>query len=103
MRNMTTVINGKEYKCKKLEVKATAYCGRQKTYLGTWATVNKTIAVDPKVIPLGSRIYIPQFNTIFVAEDTGGAIKGNKIDIFMDSYKTCTQWGIRSLTIYVLE
>ncbi len=98
-----TTINGKEYKCKKLDVKATAYCGRQRTYIGTWATVNKTIAVDPKIIPLGSKIYIPQFNAIFIAEDTGGAVKGNKIDIFMSDYKTCMQWGIKNITIYVLE
>lgn len=96
-------INGKEYKGRKLDVKATAYCGRQRTYIGTWATVSKTIAVDPKIIPLGSKIYIPQFNTIFIAEDTGGSIKGNKIDIFMSDYKTCMQWGIKNITIYVLE
>ena len=106
MRNMTTEtinINGKEYKGRKLNVKAMAYCGRQKTATGGWATVNRTIAVDPNVIPLGSKVYIPQFNIIFVAEDTGSAIKNNKIDIFMNTYKECIQWGIKNILIFVLE
>ena len=101
MERMT--INGKEYTVQKLNVKATAFTGRQRTYVGTWATVNKTIAVDPKVIPLGSKVYIPQFGIMFIAEDTGSAIKGNKIDIFMATYNQAKQWGIKDLVIYVIK
>lgn len=101
MEKMT--INGKECIVQKLNVKATAFTGRQRTYVGTWATVNKTIAVDPKVIPLGSKVYIPQFGIVFTAEDTGSAIKGNKIDIFMKNYNTCIQWGIRDIEIYLIK
>ena len=90
-------------KAKKLEVKATAYAKDPITFTGTVPKVGHTIAVDPKVIPLGSRVYIPEFDKVFVAEDTGSAIKGNKIDIYMNTYEECKQWGIRDLTIYILE
>lgn len=90
-------------KGKKMTVKATAYCGSQKTAIGTWAKVKHTIAVDPKVIKYGSKIYIPELNFIGVAEDCGSAIKSNKIDIFMGSYKEAMSWGIKTITIYVLE
>ena len=103
-RNMTTVkINGKEYKAKKMNVKSTAYCGSQMTSTGGWAKVKRTIAVDPKVIPYGTKIYIPALNFIGVAEDCGSAIKGNKIDIFMSSYKECMTWGIKNIEIYILD
>ena len=103
-RNMTTVkINGKEYKAKKMSVKATAYCGSQMTSTGGWAKVKRTIAVDPKVIPYGTKIYIPALNFIGVAEDCGSAIKNNKIDIFMSSYKECMNWGIKNIEIYILD
>ena len=61
------------------------------------------MTVDPAVIPLGSRVYIPQFNKVFVAEDTGGKIKGNRIDIYMKDYDTCMKWGIRNIDIYILD
>ena len=101
MERMT--INGKEYQVEKLNVKATAYAGWQRTFIGTWATVNKTIAVDRNIIPLGTKVYIPQFGIIFTAEDTGSAIKGNKIDIFMATYKQAMQWGIRDIEIFVIK
>ena len=57
-----------------MKVVATAYAGDTITATGTkpkWGT----IAVDPRVIPYGTKVYIPQFNMTFVAEDCGGAIK----------------------------
>ncbi|SCH72447.1 Cell wall-binding protein yocH precursor [uncultured Clostridium sp.] len=83
-----------------MSVVATAYAGDSITSTGTipkWGT----IAVDPSVIPYGSRVYIPQFDMTFIAEDCGGAIKGNKIDIFMNSESQCIQWGRRSIDIYI--
>ena len=88
---------------RKLEVKATAYTNDPITATGTVPKVMHTIAVDPKIIPLGSRVYIPYFDKVFVAEDTGGAIKGNKIDIYMKDYKTCMNWGIRKIEIIILD
>lgn len=105
MNNMR-VINGKEYKCRKLNVKATAYyggeVGGQVTYMGTKCRYG-VIAVDPKIIPLGSKVYIPQLDMIFSAEDTGGKIKGNRIDIFMKTKNEMIQWGVKNIDIYVLE
>ena len=105
MRSEFITVNGKSYKCRKIQVKATAYTsneGGSLTFTGDrckWGV----IAVDPKVIPLHSKVYIPEFNMIFEALDTGSAIKNNKIDIFMNSYQQAINWGIRPITIYVLE
>lgn len=96
-------VNGKSYKCRKMDVKATAYAGHQLTSTGGYAKVNRTIAVDPRIIPYGSKIYIPELNYIGVAEDCGSAIKQNRIDIFMATESQCIQWGIRNVTIYILE
>ena len=85
---------------KHMVVQATAYAGDTITSTGTvpkWGT----IAVDPKVIPYGSKVYIPQFNKTFIAEDCGGAVKGNIIDIFMGSEAECYKWGRRTIDIYI--
>ena len=87
---------------RKMVVQATAYSGDGITSTGTvpkWGT----IAVDPSVIPYGTKVYIPQFNKYFIAEDCGGAIKGNKIDIFMNSESECVNWGRRTIDIYIVE
>lgn len=90
-------------KAKELKVKATAYANDPITYTGTKPQVMKTIAVDPSVIPLGSKVYIPEFDRVFIAEDTGGKIKGDRIDIYMQTESQCKEWGIRDITIYILE
>ena len=94
--------NAKSNLGKKITVSATAYSGDGITSRGTvpkWGT----IAVDPSVIPYGSKIYIPQFDQYFIAEDCGGGIKGNKIDIFMNSESQCNNWGKRTIDIYIVE
>jgi 3D (Asp-Asp-Asp) domain-containing protein len=96
-------VNTKSTRCKSMRVGATAYYGDTITSTGTTPIVGSTIAVDPKVIPYGTRVYIPEFNKIFIAEDCGSAIKGNRIDIFMNSYDECIEWGFRNITIYILE
>ena len=63
-----------------LDVKATAYAGDTITSTGTVPTEGTTIAVDTSVIPYGSKVYIPEFDKVFTAEDCGRAIKGNRID-----------------------
>ena len=67
--------------------------------MGTRARVGE-IAVDPRVIPLGSKVYIEGVGAR-IAEDTGGNIKGNTIDIYMNSVAECRKWGARTVTIYI--
>lgn len=59
------------------------------------------IAVDPRVIPLRTRVYVEGYG-FATAEDTGGAIKGNKIDIVMDTKAQSRNWGVRNVKIYIL-
>ena len=92
-----------KYQGQRLTVNATAYYNDPITYTGTVPKVGRTIAVDPDVIPLGSKVYIPHFNKVFIAEDTGSAIKGNKIDIYMNTYNECMSWGIRQIDIIILD
>lgn len=60
------------------------------------------VAVDPKVIPLGTRIYVEGYGYA-KALDVGGAIKGNKIDLFFDSNQQANRWGRRSVKVYILN
>lgn len=92
--------NLKQSNSRQMNVVATAYAGDSITSIGTvpkWGT----IAVDPSVIPYGSKVYIPQFGMSFIAEDCGGAIKGNRIDIFMNSESQAQSWGRQSIEINV--
>lgn len=61
----------------------------------------RTIAVDPSVIPYGSIVYIQDYG-YFIAEDCGGAIKQNRIDIFTASHKTAIQQGKKVANVWVL-
>jgi uncharacterized protein YabE (DUF348 family) len=61
-----------------------------------------TVAVDRRVIPYGTKLYIEGYG-FAIAEDTGGAIKGNKIDVFFNTVSECMQWGRRYVNIYILE
>ena len=60
------------------------------------------IAVDPRFIPLGTRVYIPGYGEA-VADDTGGAIVGNRIDIAFDTYGEAMHFGRQHLEIYILD
>ena len=60
-----------------------------------------TVAVDPNVIPLGSKVYVSGYG-VAIAADTGGAIKGNIIDVFLNSYEECMNWGRREVTVQLL-
>lgn len=62
----------------------------------------RVIAVDPRVIPLGSRIEVPGYG-VAVAGDTGGAIKGNRIDVHFSSVQQANNWGRKTVTIKVLN
>ena len=89
---------------------ATAYYGDTITATGT-VPVQGTVAVDPRVIPYGTRLYITSADGRYVygyavAEDTGGFIyfrNGATVDLFMHSYDDCCEWGWRMANIYVLN
>ncbi len=61
-----------------------------------------TVAVDPNTIPLGTKLYVDGYG-LAIATDTGGAIKGNKIDLFYENLSDALQFGRRNVTVYVLE
>lgn len=95
---------------KTLNVRATAYTaycdgcsGITKTGINLRANPHlKVIAVDPSVIPLGSTVYVPGYGTA-IAGDIGGAIKGNRIDVFFPSKNTAYQWGVKNITIQIIS
>lgn len=60
------------------------------------------VAVDPSVIPLGTKLYIPGYG-LAIAGDTGGAIRGNRIDLGFDSYRDALIFGRREVTVYRLK
>ncbi|RYL93492.1 peptidoglycan-binding protein LysM [Sporolactobacillus sp. THM7-4] len=80
---------------KKIRVSSTAYCELGKTATGYNLRKHpsaKVVAVDPRVIPLGSKVYVPGYGTA-IARDTGGRIKGHIIDVHFKSHKQAIQWG----------
>lgn len=84
---------------------STAYTGDTITYTGTTPVRDpngiSTIAVDPSIIPLGSKVYIPGYG-MAIAADTGGTIKGNKIDLFLNSENDCINWGVQTVSLYII-
>ncbi len=77
------------------------------TFSGTKARPG-VVAVDPRVIPLGSKLYVESLDSskdygFASAEDTGGAIKGNKIDLFMEDSKAAWRFGRRNVRVYILD
>jgi 3D (Asp-Asp-Asp) domain-containing protein len=104
------------------EMRATAYdlsvasCGKRKgdpyygiTATGTRATEKRTVAVDPSIIPLGSQLFIvfpsghKHLNGVYIAEDTGSAIRGNKIDIFLRNSDEAWDFGIKTVKVYMIR
>lgn len=86
---------------------ATAYTDNaqsQGKWVGQTATGMKpqvgVIAVDPRVIPLGTKLYVEGYGNA-IAGDTGGAIKGKRVDLFFNTQKECTNYGRRSVKVWV--
>lgn len=77
------------------------YSGKNRTASGTVPTSNRTIAVDTSVIPFGTKVVIN--GQVYVAEDRGGAIKGNRIDMFFMTHKEALRWGRRTMDVYLAE
>lgn len=93
--------------------KITFYCPCRKcsgkyghhTSSGAYATEGRTIAVDTRVIPYGTKVYIEGFGE-FIAEDTGGKwVRGNHIDIFLEDHLTCLDdaHGKKYREVYVIN
>lgn len=63
------------------------------------------VAVDPKVIPLGSKLLVEGYNEgkIAIAGDTGGAIKGNRIDVFLASKSECMEYGRQNVRVWLIK
>ena len=105
-----TVSRGNGAVGKELIVSSTAYTANCNGCSGTTATgVNlranpnaRVIAVDPSVIPLGTKVYVEGYGYA-VAADTGSAIKGHKIDVFFPSKSTAYRWGSKKVKIKILE
>jgi len=95
---------------KEMTVSATAYTAYCEGCSGVTSTGidlisnpnQKVIAVDPTVIPLGSRVWVEGYGEA-IAGDIGGAIKGNKIDVFIPSTQDALNWGRKTVTIKVLN
>ncbi len=93
-----------------LEVTTTAYCPCAKccgpTAVGMTSTglpaTKGVIAVDPRVIPLGTRVYVDGYGEA-VAADVGSAIKGNKIDVCFDTHEEALAWGVKKNKVYILR
>ena len=87
--------------------KLTAYCNCEKccgktdgiTSTGTKATQGRTIAVDPKVIGYGSKVKIN--GKEYIAEDCGGAIKSNHIDVFFNNHQDALDFGVQYANVYI--
>ena len=106
-------IDGHSYS-RKITMTATAYStspsengGHTSSALGT-PLRRGIVAVDPKIIPLGSTVYVTSTDGswnygVASAEDTGGAIKGNRIDLCYDSTSTSHSFGKQSCIVYVLD
>ncbi len=77
------------------------YSGNNRTASGTVPTSNRTIAVDTNVIPFGTKVVIN--GQVYVAEDRGGAIKGNRIDMFFMTHKEALNWGRRTVEVYLAK
>ena len=98
---------------REIEFVITAYCkenyphicndGESKyTSTGTIATAGRTIAVDPDVVPYGTQIEIEGIG-VRIAEDTGGAIKGNRIDILFETHQEALEWGVQTRKATILN
>jgi 3D (Asp-Asp-Asp) domain-containing protein len=72
------------------------------TASGTRPTVGRTVAVDPRVIPFGTRIHIEGIG-VRIAEDSGKKVKGKKLDLYLPSVQSCTRFGVRSRKVYALD
>lgn len=94
-------------KCRKMTIVATAYWVGDPKVPGTVTYSGHNVerglvAVDPKVIPLGWRLYVPGYGYAY-SSDTGSAIIGKRIDLFVESKAASKRWEYNKVTVYLLE
>lgn len=94
---------------KVIEMNASAYapvvecCGKSDGITADGSKAGKgVVAVDPSVIPLGTKLYVEGYG-VCVAHDTGGAIKGNKIDLCYNTYQEAVNFGRKNVSVYILK
>lgn len=107
----TEVTDASDYSGTTLTMESTAYSSDPADTLGG-GTVTATgqnllenpmaVAVDPSVIPLGTRLYVEGYGEA-IASDTGGAIKGNIIDVHFPTNSQAEQWGRRTVKVTILD
>lgn len=105
-RGSTSALSGQS-----IRVKATAYwavCGVDSTYTSSGRKAVRdpngysTIAVDPRVIPLGTKVYVDGYGYA-IAADEGSAVKGNFIDVFFATHKEACNWGVKYVNVYIVQ
>ncbi|MBC7765708.1 MAG: G5 domain-containing protein [Hyphomonadaceae bacterium] len=107
-KSMLITSRGENFRYKSvINATATAYAIHGRTASGMTSKPG-VIAVDPRVIPLGSRLYIESTDGSWtygyaVAGDTGGAIKSNRIDLFFNTEQECFRFGRKQAKVYILE
>ena len=109
--NTITTVGGMTYTyTDKITVTCTAYSCEGYTGITATGTVARVgaVAVDPRYIPLGTKMYIVSNDGKYVygyciAEDTGGSIKGYKIDLYFDTVDECWDFGVRTCTAYIIQ
>ena len=89
---------------KVVKMEATAYCLNNVTASGVRSKYG-IVAADPSLLPIGSivRLYADEYSGLYSVLDTGGKIKGRKIDIYLADYKEATQFGRRKIRIEILR
>jgi 3D (Asp-Asp-Asp) domain-containing protein len=111
MGNKTTISRGGQNInfARAIVLEATAYEPGYRSN-GKWAGITAmgtklrhgVVAVDPRVIPLGTRLYVDGYG-FAVAEDTGGAIKGKRIDLLYPTYEAAMRFGRQQVKVYILD
>lgn len=109
-REEVKVSSEEDESVKEMTVTATAYTAYCTGCSGTTAIGidlranpnQRVIAVDPRVIPLGTKVWVEGYGEA-IAGDTGGAIKGNKIDVFIPSQESAMAWGVKTVKIKILN
>lgn len=98
-----------EPKIERRVMKITAYTSRDKGMNGKGITSNgervqedRTIAADAS-IPFGTEIYIPALGKTFVVTDRGGAINGNRLDMYMERREDALEFGVQNLEVFIRE
>lgn len=89
-----------QYATISMEVTAYCYTGHR-TASGTWPKKG-TVAADTSVLPFGTKVYIPGYG-VGTVEDRGGAIKGNRLDVYLPSERDAIWWGRKNVDVTILE